>query len=350
LERSLDLFPPMPTPLPPVSPRIDNPAAVVIGGALIDRKFRTAHVPVLRTSNPATVTVSAGGVGRNVAENLARMGVTVALVSAIGRDPDGDYIVGETEVAGVDMRHTVVTARPTGTYAALLDDTGDLLIAVSSLGALGVLGVDAIDARRALIANAQLLILDCNLPTPALVRAAEVARASGAAILVDPVSVPRASGIDVLLQNGIPIHTITPNLDEVHTLTSVTGSSRTDLCAAARELHLRGVQNVWIRMGVHGSFFSTADQRGDNDSGATSAKVQMIAAAAATQVDATGAGDAMLAGYVAGLLDGLDTFAAAQYGRAAAAITVESDRTVSPVMSMSLLRERLAGFTNAKSE
>lgn len=330
----------MTLPLPPISPRVDNPAAVVIGGANIDYKCQTSTRPVPATSNPGHVRTSLGGVGRNVAENLARLGMTTALVTALGADPEGDRLMWETEEAGVDLRHVIPTRHHTGSYTAILDDTGDLVIAVSAMDAMDDVSREMVDARRALVTNARVLVLDCNVPETALQRAAELARENEVPVIIDPVSVPKSRRISSLLSAGIPLHTITPNLDELRELTGCTESSRAGLCEAAAQLHSAGVRNVWVSLGAKGSFLST--MAGDEQ------RVEMIAACQATLVDATGAGDAMLAGYTVGLLRNLDSFAAARYGRAAAAITVESDKTVSPLLNLSTLLSRVTRSTETQ--
>ena len=95
---------------------------LVVGGAVLDTKVRTARAPVLGTSNPGTASATVGGVGRNIAENLARLGRPTVLVAAVGDDPAGDTVLQRTAAAGVECRHVVVSPHPTGTYAAVLDD------------------------------------------------------------------------------------------------------------------------------------------------------------------------------------------------------------------------------------
>ncbi|MEO7042420.1 MAG: carbohydrate kinase family protein [Gemmatimonadaceae bacterium] len=322
----------MTLPLQPIFPRIDNPAVVVIGGANIDQKWHTVARAVVATSNPATVQVSSGGVGRNVAENLARMGVSSALITAVGDDADGDRIRREADAAGVDTRYIVVTPQPTGVYSVVLDNSGEMVIAVSAMAAMRAISADTVNARRALIANTQCLVIDCNVGAGAIIRAVELAAASDVPVIIDPVSVPKVDSVSAILKAGLPLHTITPNLDELSELTGATGSSRADLCAASAQLHAANVANVWISLGANGSFLSVMKDG--------SQRVEMIAALPANLIDATGAGDAMLAGYVTGLLRGLDEFAAARLGRAAAAITIESTETVSPSMNLTALMAR----------
>jgi len=322
----------MTLPLQPISPRIDNPAVVIIGGANVDQKWRTVARAVAGTSNPATVRTSSGGVGRNVAENLGRMGVSSALITAVGDDAEGDRIRREADAAGVDTRYIVVTPQPTGVYSVVLDNSGDMVIGFSAMEAMRAISTDTINARRALIANARCVVIDCNVSTSAIIRSVELARVNGVPVVIDPVSIPKTESISAVINAGLPLHTITPNLGELAQLTGATGSSRADLCAASAQLHTANIMNVWISLGASGSFLSVMKDGIQ--------RVEMIAALPAELVDATGAGDAMLAGYVTGLLRGLDAFAAARLGRAAAALTIESAATVNPSMSLTALMAR----------
>ena len=90
------------------------PRVVLIGGANVDIKGRARGPYVAGTSNPGEVTVSAGGVGRNIAENLARLGISVALVTALGDDANGLLLRQACEAAGIDLSMAIKAAAPTG--------------------------------------------------------------------------------------------------------------------------------------------------------------------------------------------------------------------------------------------
>ena len=112
---------------------------VVVGGTNMDVVARTTAPLVAATSNPGRTRISPGGVGRNVAENLARLGSRVALVSTVGSDPDGDWLLEATAAAGVDVS-PVLRGGQTGRYVALLDAGGELVAGVSDMAATDALG------------------------------------------------------------------------------------------------------------------------------------------------------------------------------------------------------------------
>jgi pseudouridine kinase len=272
---------------------------VVVGGANVDVKARTDATLVPGTSNPGTVVRTPGGVGRNVAENLARLGSRVALVSTVGSDPDGDWVVEETAAAGVDVSPVLRGGR-TGRYVALLDAGGELVAGVSDMAATDALGPDVLD--HDLLRSAELVVLDGNLPATTV----DAVLALGVRVVIDPVSVAKAGRILPLLSGIRPVFAITPNEDELAALGSV------------EQLHARGVEVVWVRRGAAGSLLSTPD-------GAVELEAPSV-----TPVDVTGAGDAMLGAFCHRVLTGATLADAAAYGHEAAALTVTSPHTVVP--------------------
>src|SRR4051794_9845904 len=175
-----------------------QPLVVVVGGANVDVKARTAAPLVAATSNPGTVVRTPGGVGRNVAENLARLGSRVALVSTVGSDPDGDWLLEETAVAGVDIT-AVLRGGPTGRYVAVLGADGALAVGVSGMAATDALGPEVLD--HDLIRSAALVVVDGNIPATTV----DAVLALGARVVIDPVSVAKAQRIAPLLRESRPV-------------------------------------------------------------------------------------------------------------------------------------------------
>src|SRR6478735_1169390 len=189
----------------------EEPAVVVIGGANMDVKARSARAAVPATSNPGTGSMAAGGVGRNIAENLARLGTRTHLVAAIGSDGLGDQVLAATSAAGVHVEHVRRSARATGTYTAVLDADGELVVAVADMAATDELGPDHVVAARDLVAAASLVVLDGNLATATLDTALDLAAQAGTRTVLEPVSVPKAALVAPLLAADRPVFAVTPN-------------------------------------------------------------------------------------------------------------------------------------------
>jgi len=301
---------------------VEGAWVVVVGGANLDVKARSARPVFAATSNPGTTTLAPGGVGRNIAECLARLGTPTALVAAVGTDAFGDRVLQATAAAGVDVTAVHRIPGATGTYTAVLDHDGELVAAVADMAATELLAPSDVDAAAAAIAGARLVVLDGNLAAATLERAADHAHKAGVPILVEPVSVPKARLLAPLLRSGRPVFLATPNEDELAALGGLAA------------LHERGVELVWVRRGPHGSILSDGRSDGSGETAVPAVPVPEV-------LDVTGAGDAMLAGFCHAVLAGAAPVEAAAYGHAAAALTIASTHTVRPDLTDHLVRSLL---------
>ncbi|GAB2672194.1 PfkB family carbohydrate kinase [Thalassiella azotivora] len=312
----------------------EGATVVVVGGSNLDVKARTTAPLRQGTSNPGRASMAPGGVGRNVAENLARLGTTTLLVSSVGRDAAGETVLAQTIAAGVRVEHVHRTDRPTGSYVAVLDDRGELHAAVSDMAATADLRPEHLTAAQADLARASLLVVDGNVSPAVLDRALDLAHAAGVRVVLEPVSAPKAAALAPHVTPERPLHAVTPNRDELEALTGQPTRTRRQLLAAADALHARGVALVWVRLGDRGSLLSEA-------TGGTTTRTDLPALPTAVE-DVTGAGDAMLSAFCHALLEGESPVDAARLGHAAAALTIASPQTVRPDLTPRLLRAELA--------
>ncbi|MEO7269255.1 MAG: PfkB family carbohydrate kinase [Knoellia sp.] len=323
-------------------------AVVVVGGAVMDVKARSSAPLDPATSNPGEVDTDPGGVGRNIAENLARLGTPTHLVAAVGSDSFGEALLAHTRGAGVQLDHVVAGSRPTGTYLAVLDHDGDLSVAVSDMSATDALTVADIEPARSLIQNCDLLVVDGNIPIEVATWLCDIARSADVPVVIEPVSVVKAGRLRPLLAPERPILAVTPNIAELAALVDHdVADTIPEITRATTELHALGVRHVWVRRGARGSLLSSApdvvaaDADADADTGASRPTVTTNTAVSADVVDVTGAGDSMTAGFVHALLRDDDAVAAAAFGQATAALTTESAHTVRPDLTHALVAGRL---------
>jgi pseudouridine kinase len=315
--------------------RPEAQSVVVVGGANMDIKAHSRDAVQLRTSNPGTARTTPGGVGRNIAENLARLGSPTHLVAAIGRDAFGEQVTAMTRAAGWVVTPLVTADEPTGTYLAVMDANGELLVAVANMVAAESLAVAQLGTVRELVARADLLVLDGNLPPEVCAWLLDIAAVTGVPVVMDPVSVAKARHLATTLSPQRPLLALTPNHDE---LESVVGEpvepSRAGILRAARKVHDLGVEHVWVRRGTRGSLLSSRGEDGRES-------VVTIPAPPTRSVDVTGAGDSMTAGFVHALLRGDSPVEAARFGQVTAALTVASPDTVRPDLSTRLVEAEL---------
>lgn len=315
--------------------RPERRSVVVVGGANMDVKAHSRHKAVLRTSNPGAAVTTPGGVGRNIAENLARLGTPTHLVAPVGRDAFGEELVAHTRAAGVVVDHVVHTDDATGTYLAVMDSDGELLVAVSNMDVTDRLTVRQLAGSRDLIAHSDLLVIDGNIPPAPVAWLLDYAAATGVPVVIDPVSVAKAEHLAHALNPARPVLALTPNQDE---LAAILGRPVPDTAAsavkAAREIHRLGVTHVWVRRGLRGSILSSREENGR-------ITVTHLDAPRVTAVDVTGAGDAMTAAFVHALLRQDMPAAAARFGQMAAALTVASADTVRADLTARLIDAEL---------
>ena len=307
-------------------PRRGVSFVTVVGGANIDIKVAIKGATIPATSNPGMATMSLGGVGRNIAHNLARLDIAVKLISAVGHDPEGDRLLDETAAAGVDVAAVRRGGGNTGVYAAVLDRDGELVIGVSAMDITAQITQRALSRCRAEVEGAAFLVADCNLERASLQWLQECAKQNDIPFLVEPVSAVKVEKLNAILRRGAGIHSVTPNQLQLGVLTGSDLKTVEATRRAARRLHDRGVANVLVGLGPDGALLSA---REDDE-----IRQHHIPAAQAKPQDVTGGGDAHVAGYVAGLVAGMKPLQAALLGQAAAGLAVGSAETVSRTMAM----------------
>ncbi len=297
---------------------------VCVGGVNMDIKCRIAGRTVMASSNPGATMLAPGGVARNIAHNLALLGIGAALIGVVGRDAFGERLLAATRAAGVDTSGVARAADATGSYCAALAADGELILGVAAMGILERLTPRHLAAERTRLAAADLIVADSNLPIDTLDWLIGFAAERGLRLALETVSVPKGGRLKRLLTTGRPLFALFCNRAEAAALTG-----RSELRAAARRLHERGVRHVGIGLGRRGMFVSDGQQQ------------RIVPALPARVVDVTGAGDAAVAGTLYGLLRRRDLTAAAAYGQAAAALTLACDQAVSPKLTARAIRARL---------
>jgi pseudouridine kinase len=302
-------------------PCVPSPAPagpiVCIGGVVADRVVSLAAPAVPGTSNPGSVVSSPGGVARNVAENLGRLGHRPALVSVIGDDTVGTSLVSGVRAAGVDARGVrTVPTEPTAEYLAILQPDGELVLGVAVMAVLDALAEQDVDAAWP---ASGWVVLDCNPRSDVLGHALAKARADDAVrLVVVAVSAPKIvrlptdlTGVDMLFCTR----------DEACAWLARHGSppdpqaGDAEIAAAVRAA---GAHAVVLTLGAAGAL-------GLDDDGPVA-----VPSAPVSVVDVTGGGDALVAGTVAAVLEGARLADALRHGVRLAGLTIAVRGAVRP--------------------
>jgi pseudouridine kinase len=295
----------------------------VVGGSNMDIVARTLMGGLKGDSTPGQIQCSPGGVARNMAENLARLGHHTCLISAVGEDQFGQSLRVATQAAGVDISgFQVMPTVRTATYLSVHGADGDMSLAVNDMAILEAFTPDFLQSQSATIGAASAIVLDCNLPAPTL--AWLMTQAGDVPVFVDGVSVQKCQRLRGLLDG---VHTLKVNQLEAHALSGLPTQSLEGAQAAALALHHQGVRRVLVSMGAHGVCW--CDEAGVL--GAFDARPMTV-------VNSSGAGDALLAGLVHAHLAAQSLPDAVTFAMACAELTLGTTFANHPYLSVSAVQ------------
>ena len=306
----------------------------VLGGANLDLVARSTGPLVEGSSNPGHLAERPGGVARNIAENLARLGDTVQLVAAIGDDLAARVLLDNAAECGIGLDYVVRSPHPTGRYAALHAHDGELALAINDMHATESLTAADVAPALAQLTAEDLVFVDANVPPEVVTAVAEASAAVGARLVADPVSVAKGPRMWAALHPRPWLHA--PNLGELQALT---GRALTiqHVPAVAAMLIEDGVTHVWVKLGSSGSILVSAAEGGAHPDAVS------FTAPTVKVVDVTGAGDALFAGFLHAYGEGATVAEAAAYGHVVSALAVSSDHTVRPDLSPALVETAAKG-------
>jgi pseudouridine kinase len=304
----------------------DNRPIVCLGAANLDRKLRSNATLKMGTSNPARQDESFGGVARNIAENLARLATPVSLITVIGDDSSGSALLAHAEAAGIDTRGTLkLQGICTGTYTAVLDDHGEMMLALADMALYESLTPEFLATRQPQRMVGALTVADMNLPKETLASLLEDARRDAIPLVIVAVSQPKMARLPEDLRG---LRLLILNQGELETRAGHALKTEADLLAACRLVQSQGAQDVIVTRGGTGVVYTSAGG------------IAHLEAPDAHIVDVTGAGDAFSAAVCWSMFHGSeDLLLACRRGLRLSAMTLECEETVCPYLSADILSE-----------
>lgn len=303
--------------------------AVVIGASGLDVVGRLDAPPLPGTSNPAMIRVSYGGVARNVAENLARLGQAVHLISVVGTDGTGRHLLDHLSGIGIGIEGCILSdANSTGVYMAMLAQDGSRYQALVDRQIMDDMTPTHIRLQSKLIKEAALVFVDGNLPPAVIKTVFHLAHRNHVPICADPTSTsltkrlkPHLSKIDILTLNAAEAAELS-GMD--YDLTQIDSNIQ-----AGRKLLELGVTTAIIAMAEYGVCYITHETNGH------------IPAITTPVIDPTGAGDAFTAAVLYGYLNNLSIDDSIRLGGSAASLTIRTRGSVIPDLSLEMLYDHL---------
>ncbi|MCM3316369.1 PfkB family carbohydrate kinase [Rummeliibacillus stabekisii] len=288
---------------------------ICVGGANIDRKFHIKDNAQLGTSNPSYTTQNAGGVARNIAENLGRLGCDVSLFSASGLDMDWSFI---EDASSLYMKLDTVAKFPekaTGSYTAVLDAQGELIIALADMEVYEAITPDLLLKNEALLSQSKCIVADLNCPKETIQFLCSFAKSHNLPIVIIPVSSPKMNRLPDDLAG---VSWIITNRDESETYFKTEIKTNEDWEKAVEKWLGLGIANVVITNGKEGSMIGN---RNEGILHIPPIPVEEIA-------DVTGAGDAFSSAVIYSWLEGKPLTEIARAASVNASKTLASPYTV----------------------
>ena len=299
---------------------------ICIGGANVDRKMKLQQDMKLSTSNPVSVVRSVGGVARNIAENLGRLGRNVKLLSIAGEDAEWTFIK-ESSASFMSTELTKTDASvSTGSYTAVLDFQGEMVLAMADMDIYKSLTPELIARHQNALLSASMLILDLNCPKETVEYIRHISQTHDIPLAIIPVSVPKMNRLGKELAG---VTWLILNKAEAETLLASKISTTSDWEQALASLLKRGAEHVAITDGSKGVM------AGDRQA------FRHYAAIEVTEIkDVTGAGDAFSSAIIHSYLQDSGIESAIQAGIINASKTLQCEAAVRPELSANqLLKE-----------
>ncbi|CAM3030725.1 PfkB family carbohydrate kinase [Hathewaya histolytica] len=297
----------------------------IIGGTNVDIQGFPNDKLISKDSNPGEVKISLGGVGRNIGENLVKLGVETKLISVVGDDVYGRKILEESRNIGLNMEDSLVLkGKSTSTYLSILDGEGDMSVAIAHMDIFDSLKVEYIQEKKHIIEHSKICIIDTNISKEVIEYI--VSNHKNTDFFLDTVSTKKAQKVKDIIGY---FHTIKPNKLEAEMLSGIKINNQTDLENTAKYFLDKGVKRVFISLGAEGVYYND----GINSNIIKTPKIEVV--------NATGAGDAFIAALAYSHLNDFEIDHAARFASVASIMALSHENTINPNMSLENINKKM---------
>ncbi|WP_026221813.1 PfkB family carbohydrate kinase [Bacillus sp. 37MA] len=293
---------------------------ICIGGANVDRKFYAKHEITNETSNPVKSSTSVGGVARNIAENLGRLGEEVFLISASGLDSEWEEIRALSSPF-MNVEHVArFENSSTGSYTAVLDKNGDLSIALADMDVYENITPELMIKNSNFLRRAKCIVVDLNCPSETIDYICSFTSKYNIPLVIIPVSSPKMNRLPKTLSAA---SWLIVNKDETETFMNIKINDDEDWENSVKKWLELGVKNVIVTNGSKGVM-----------AGLENGEIKHYSAIETPMVvDVTGAGDSFCSGVIYSWLQKKDTDYIIKSGLVNSHKTIKSKYTVRQELS-----------------
>lgn len=303
----------------------NKPYILVLGVSVYDIIGFADNCYRSHDSNPGRVKVSYGGVCRNIAENMARIGVDTKFISLIGDDEKGKSILEYAKQIQLDMSDSlVVKGESTPTYMAILDDKGEMVSAIVDMKITEKIPTEFIDSKKELIENSTYMVLDPD--NPEILEYILTKYEGKTNFVLDPVSAAKVSSVKHLLKY---FYMVKPNRHEAEVLCGFEIKTHEDVRRAGKYFLDLGMKHIFISLDSEGMYYNNGVEEG------------IVKANEVPVVNVTGAGDSCVAGLMYGYMNELSMKETVKHSIAMSVITISHEDTIHPEMGFDKLQQSM---------
>ena len=288
--------------------------AVAIGGSNVDILATPICKIIPKDSNNSEISISPGGVVRNIAENLSLLKNKCHLISVFGKDELGNFLKSKTISSGVSLKHSLtVSSENTSSYLSVNDLKGEMNIAFNDTKILKNLTPNFLSKKYSIISNSSAIILDANLQEETLEYVFKEFKNNF--IFADPVSLSKSKKLKKYIKS---INVLKPNLEEAILLYDLKTKNKYFNNEFSNELNKKNTGKLLISLGHKGviSFYNK--------------EIKKYKTNKLSVKNANGAGDALMAGLVHGQLKDWSWDYTVKFAISMASIATQSTETVNP--------------------
>lgn len=304
---------------------------VVVGSANMDMVMTVERYPHPgETVFGETFGMFPGGKGANQAVAVAKLGGHVTFIGKMGKDIFAEKLSCSMRKDGVNLDYLHIdNEAPTGTAMIMVNQDGQNEIVVISGSNMKLTPLD-IDNNRKVFSSAKITLLQLEIPLSTVLRSAQIAKANGQRVILNPAPAQRLPKSLLKL-----IDIITPNETEAEILTGIRVNNNHSAVQAAKKLLSMGVRVVIITLGKNGALLV--------DEG----REKFFPTLRVKSIDSTGAGDAFNGGLAFSLANDNELDDAIIFACAVAAFSVTKMGAQDSMPSM----KELKGFlSNRRSK
>lgn len=302
---------------------------VVLGASVVDIFGFCSCKYKQYDSTPGNIKMAFGGVSRNIAENMARMGINTKFISILGDDEMGKSILEHSKKIGYDMSDSLILKdSSTPTYLAILNDEGEMVSAIADMKSIDKLNTDFIDSKDEVIKNAEYVFLDAD--NPEILEYILKKYQGDTKFVLDPISASKAEKVKHLIKY---FHTIKPNRHEAEVLCGFSINNYEDLKRAGEYFISLGIKNVFISLDCDGIYYVSTCESGK------------IKAENVEVKNVTGAGDAFVAGIGYGYINNLKIKEIVKIAITMSSITISHEDTIHPFMNLEYVLNSIGNYS-----